>query len=378
MPRRTQSMKFRRNNFDVTNTVDVTDPASVGDAIEKIFLSLFPNAGTGILRNAIGHISRLYRGEHREYAACDTGYHDLQHIMDVALATARMLDGYERSQERGDSLGEELFNFGVLVALFHDSGYLRKRGLEDERHGAEFTLVHVSRSEALLKTYLLEIGMNNLAETAAQVVHYTGYEIATNNIDVPAPAFHTVGNLVASADILAQMSDRCYLEKCHDRLYTEFSLGGIARKRDERGSEQVIFASAQELVVKTPAFYRVAKKRLTETLNGVHRYVEIHFGGQNLYLEALERNILFAEYIAANNGDIGMLQRIPPTSPGSELTSHAAEHRKQLVEERRKRIGDRRTNTVRAYPDLPDKRNNTSDRRQDPPTEAQQPQPDTE
>ncbi|MBI5625635.1 MAG: HD domain-containing protein [Nitrosomonadales bacterium] len=356
-------MQFRRNNFDVTNTVNVTDSISVGDAIEAIFLDLFPSAPVATLRSAMAHISRLYRGELPGYAACDTGYHDLQHTMDVTLASARLIDGYERSQKKGDSLGEELFVFGILLALFHDSGYLRKRGIEDNRHGAEFTMVHVSRGEELLKEYLKESGMGTLAETAARVVHYTGYEIPVARIQVPSPAYRAIGNLVASADILAQMSDRCYLEKCHDRLYTEFVLGGIARKRDEHGNEQVIFASPQDLVIKTPGFYRGAKKRLEETLNGAYRYAEKHFGGQNLYLEALERNIMFAEYVAANNGDIGMLQRTPPTTVGSEQTSHAADDRKQLVEERRKRIGDRRTNTGQTYPDLLDRRKNTYDRR---------------
>lgn len=362
----------------MTNTVDVTDPVSVADAIEKIFLALFPNAGTGTLRNAISHVSRLYRGEHPDYIACDTGYHDLQHILDVTLAAARLLDGYERSEENDGSLGEELFNFGILVALFHDSGYLRKRGMEDNRHGAEFTLVHVSRSEALLKKYLQEIGMDNLAEMASQIVHFTGYEIPAGRIEVPSPAFQTVGNLVASADILAQMSDRCYLEKCHDRLYTEFTLGGIAKKQDEHGNELVVFASAQELVVKTPAFYRGARKRLDETLNGVYRFVEGHFGGRNLYLEALERNILFAEYVAANNGDIGMLQRTPPTTAGSEQTTLAADARKQRVKERRKRIGDRRANTGQDCPVHLDRRKNTRDRRLNPPTKPEQPKPDSD
>ena len=66
------------------------------------------------------------------YAPCDTGYHDLQHIMDVTLASARLMDGYERSaKSRRRALGEELFVFGILLALFHDSGYLRKRGSEE-------------------------------------------------------------------------------------------------------------------------------------------------------------------------------------------------------------------------------------------------------
>jgi len=310
-----KATKFRRNNFDVANTVNVTDPVSVGDAIEKIYLDLYPNADAGILRQALNDIVRMYRGEHPDYAACDTGYHDLQHIMDVTLASARLMDGYERLQTGGNALGEKLFAFGILMALFHDSGYLRKRGSEDDRRGAEFTLVHVSRSEKQLKSYLPGAGMDALLE-ATPVVHYTGYEVPAERIRVASPAYRTIGNLVASADILAQMSDRCYLEKCYDRLYTEFVLAGIARKRDGSGNEQVIFSSPQDLVVKTPGFYRGAKKRMDEVLNGAYRYVENYFNGQNLYLEAIEKNILFAEYMIEHGADIGMLQRTPPTNTG--------------------------------------------------------------
>ena len=311
------NLKFRRNNFDVTNAVNVTDPVSVSDAVESIFFTLFPSADASALRNAMDHICQLYRGENPGYAACDTGYHDLQHIMDVTLASARLMDGYERSQKKGARLGEELFIFGILLALFHDSGYMRKRGSEDDRQGAEFTLTHVSRSAELIKNYMHRTGLDNLAETAAQVVHFTGYEVPVDRILVSSPAYRTIGNLVASADMLAQMADRCYLEKCCNRLYTEFVLGGIATRRDAQGNEQVIFSSPQDLVVKTPGFYRSAKKRMDETLQGAYCYAEKHFNGQNLYLEAIEKNILFAEYIIANNADIGLLQRTPPQSPGS-------------------------------------------------------------
>jgi len=356
--------KFRRNNFDVANIVNVTDPASVGDTLENIFLNLYPNASFNILRNAINDISQMYRGEHPDYAPCDTGYHDLQHILDVTLASARLMDGYERSQNKGLALGHELFTFGVLMALFHDSGYLRKRNSEEHRQGAEFTLIHVARSENRLKDYLSGVGMGAMSE-GTPVVHYTGYEVPINRIPIASPAYHIIGNLIASADILAQMSDRCYLEKCHDRLYTEFVLGGIAVRKDGGGKEQVIFNSPQDLVVKTPGFYRGAKKRLDEALEGTYRCVEKHFNGQNLYLEAIERNILFAEYIVAHDADIGMLQRTPPKTPGSDQSSSADADRKQLVDERRKRTGDRRQNTGQRYPDLMDRRKNTGDRRQD-------------
>lgn len=356
--------KFRRNNFDVANTVNVTDPVSVADALEAIFFDLFPCAKVGTLRTAVNHVSQLYRGEHPAYAPCDTGYHDLQHIMDVTLASARLMDGYERSQKTGTGLGEELFIFGILLALFHDSGYLRKRGSEDDRKGAEFTLVHVSRSAELLKNYMQETGMGNLAEIAAQVVHFTGYEVPVDRIQVP-PAFRAIGNLVASADILAQMSDRCYLEKCYDRLYTEFVLAGIAKKHDSQGNEQVLFSSPQDLVIKTPGFYKSAKKRMEETLHGAYRYVEKHFNGQNLYLEEVEKNIQFAEYMIEHNADIGMLQRTPPKTPGSDQPSPETEVRKQHVEDRRKITGDRRQNTAQRYPDLLERRKNAEDRRRD-------------
>jgi hypothetical protein len=357
--------KFRRNNFDVANTVNVTDHIAVGDALEGIYLDLFPGAGFNILRNAIDHISQLYRGENPVFAPCDTGYHDLQHILDVTLASARLMDGFERSRKPGGGLGEELFTFGILLALFHDSGYLRKRGIEDDKQGAEFTLIHVSRSAELLKQYMHEVGMGDLAETAAQVVHYTGYEVPVERIQVPE-IYRDIGDMLASADILAQMSDRCYLEKCHDRLYKEFVLAGIAQKLDATGSRQVIFSSPQDLVIKTPGFYRSAKKRMDETLHGAYHFVEKHFNGQNPYLDAVKKNILFAEYVIANGADIGMLQRTPPQTPGSDRSFPETDDRKHQIEDRRNRTGDRRKSIAQRYPELLERRI-TGDRRHNPP-----------
>ena len=315
-------MKFRRSDFDVANTVQVTDPASVGEAVEKIFLELFPSGKLHIIQRGLADITRLYRGECPGFNQCDTGYHDLQHIMDVTLASARLMQGYERSRRGGDQITEELFRFGILVAMFHDSGYIRRMNDRYHKNGAEYTQVHVARSGRMLGTYLPMIGMGHLAANAAQVVHYTGYEVPVERIRVSDPIFRTIGSLIASADIIAQMSDRCYLEKCRDRLYPEFVLGGLATRRDGNGVEQVMFASAEDLVLKTPVFYKGAKKRLEETMGGAYRYAERFFGGQNLYLEELEKNIRFAEHIAAD-GNLLRLQRSPPLTPGSDISSTA-------------------------------------------------------
>ena len=128
---------------------------------------------------------------------------------------------------------------------------------------------------------------------------------------MPERKFRVLGNLLGSADIIAQMSDRCYLEKCRDRLYPEFVAAGIARRRDAEGREQVLYASGNDLVFKTPGFYSGASKRLEDDLDGSYRLAERHFGGQNLYLEELAKNIRFAREMVAD-GDASALRRVPP------------------------------------------------------------------
>ena len=52
-------------------------------------------------------------------------------------------------------------------------------------------------------------------------------------IAVDAPRDRALGFMIASSDLMVQTADRCYLEKCRDRLYPEFVLGGVAEYRQE-------------------------------------------------------------------------------------------------------------------------------------------------
>ena len=60
------------------------------------------------------------------------------------------------------------------------------------------------------------------------IVHFTGYELDLDMIELDDPRDIICGHLIGTADMIAQMADRCYLEKCRDRLYKEFVLGGVA------------------------------------------------------------------------------------------------------------------------------------------------------
>lgn len=306
-----ENSEGRRAAFDVTNQVDTTDPVSVSFQVARIYDRLYRREfPSGVLR-VFADIGRLYRGEFPGYHACETEYHDIQHILEVTLAMARLMDGCVRATNPL-VMNERLFLLGTVSALFHDIGYLRRRDDTEKLHGAEYTRTHVGRSAEFMSWYLPEIGLDDLAEPATRIVHFTGYEMPVNSIRID-PQYRMVGNLLGSADILAQMADRYYLEKCRDRLYPEFVLGGIARQVDEKGEEKVMFASPADLIFKTPGFFQGAHKRLEQDLGGVYRYVDSHFKGENLYYAVVRKNIDYARTVAESR-DVSLLRRRPPDS----------------------------------------------------------------
>ena len=304
---------MRRNDHDVTDRIRTTDPAAVAAEVHRIYQHLFDRGPAGPLARAFDDTAALYQGRHPDYFACDTGYHDLQHVLDVTLAMARLLDGYERGRRRGDEpLRPEAFVLGVLSALFHDFGYLRRRNDHRHRHGAEYTLTHVSRGAAFLRGYVRSLGLDEAcSRAAATLVHYTGYERPAETIRLDDVLLRRVGQMLGTADIIAQMSDRCYLEKCRDRLYPEFVLGGLAGRRRAGVQRLPVFASGEDLVRKTPAFYESAAKRLELQLARCYEFARLHFGGDNPYLDELGKNVRHAQRVAAAR-DEEVLRRQPP------------------------------------------------------------------
>lgn len=306
-------MNRRGNEYDVSCRVNTTDSALVKSEVDRIFLELYPRSETAQIDRAFRDLTTMYRGDRPGYHACDTAYHDIQHVLEVTLAMARLIDGYERARMGLEPLDAAMFRLGVITALFHDCGYIRTLDDKQHRNGGELTLTHVSRGARFLRDYLPKIGMGEVAGVAASLIHFTGYEIPICEINVPSLGYKLLGSLLGSADIIAQMSDRCYLEKCRDRLYPEFLAGGIARKRLPDGGEEVLYESGEDLVRKTPHFYQGASRRLDTDLGGAHKYASDHFGGQHLYLEELTKNIEFAEAINGED-DSTALKRNPPNT----------------------------------------------------------------
>jgi len=282
----------RRNDFDVTNTVRVSSPSAVCAAVHDVFAKLYPGESFKPVSRAFLDFQRLFNGEYPGYLGCDTVYHDIQHTLDMTLANARLIAGFENSHDPRDQLGPRRAVVGLVTSLFHDAGYIRRRDDGEFANGAEFTSFHVSRSADFLEAYMPQIGFADFAATAARIVHFSGYELQPEQIHVDEPKDRRLGHLLGTADLLAQMADRCYLEKCRDRLYKEFVIGGVAVENSKPGEYMVRYKSGQDLLQKTPVFYQqIMRDRLNLKFNRAYRYIEVLFDGHNPYIEAIRNNI---------------------------------------------------------------------------------------
>ena len=303
----------RRNDYDVTNTVQVSKPSAVRDEVIRLYKETFPGVSFDKLWLAFYDFERLFNGTYPGYYGCDTTYHDLQHSLDMTLAMARLVVGRERTVEQPDRMGPDRAIMSIVISLFHDSGYIRhKERDQDFENGAEFTLQHVSRSADFLRRYLPELGLSKHVAVASMIVHFTGYEVDLDEIELDDPRDVICGHLLGTADLIAQMADRCYLEKCRDRLYSEFVLGGIAVENASPGEYMVRYESGVDLLMKTPQFYQqVTRERLQKKFNRAYRYIEVLYDGQNPYVEAIRNNIVYLVRVM-KSGDWRMLRRSPP------------------------------------------------------------------
>src|SRR5215210_309447 len=115
----------RRNDFDVSNTIQVSSPAAVCAAVEDLYAQTWPGIDLDPVRAAFSYFEQLFDGKVPGYFGVDTAYHDRQHSLDITLAVARLIVGYERQHPPELRLGAERAVVGLITGLYHDVGYLR-------------------------------------------------------------------------------------------------------------------------------------------------------------------------------------------------------------------------------------------------------------
>jgi hypothetical protein len=293
----------RAGHMDVSNTVDVSDPVTVAGAVRAILENRYEGFDFSAVDSLFGDFSRLYAGSFPGFRACDIKYHDTQHVLDVTLAMARLLDGHDASHSCPERLGPELALAGIATALFHDSGYIRRTRDSRNKNGAAYTRVHVSRGARFMADYLPGVGLQDMVGTCTRIVHFTGYEVDPQHIVVANAMEHRLGTLLGSADLIAQMADVDYVRKCREHLYEEFEAGGMAGEFGDYTHTGTVYLSPEHLLQNTPNFIRTAiDVRLDGHFGSVHRYAAEHFDGRHLYMDAIADNCSRLEALLAGGG----------------------------------------------------------------------------
>ena len=264
--------------MDVTGSIETKDPNGTNKEVRKIYEKLFGQDMFDEVEYTLNDVAKLFDGKYAGYQKCDTLYHDLEHTLQAYLAMARILDGLVR--ENPAKITKEIAALGLISALGHDTGFIKETG-DNDGSGAKYSLTHVSRSNEFMGRYLPKLKFNSLQIRQVQnIISCTGVVLDLSKIHFDSEMEKEAGYILGTADYLGQMSDPNYLKKLPS-LYEEFEEGGVPG-----------YTSAQDLVEKTPQFFEdFVMRRLIEDYHSVYRYAANHFGGKDLYIEGIKRNI---------------------------------------------------------------------------------------
>lgn len=299
---------------DPTGTVDLSSPYEVLTNVDAILKRTWLNFDYATLARTIDDVARAFRGDYPGLLRCDTHYHDLRHALDAGLAMARLLDGHARATRGAGApiMDAESALLGVLLALVHDIGMLRR---ENEAHlqGASLTPVHERRGVDFMCDYLARTPLAHLAHKA-ELIMVTRLDSHLPP-DLP-PDDAAIACLLGTADLMSQLADRIYLEKCREFLFIEFSALGLA------GDGDVPFPTPEILLKKTPAFYTgLLRQRIHDEYGDADRFMAAHFDGNCPYAASIERNFSYLEKVLTDE-DFSRLRRHPErVIDGGDATS---------------------------------------------------------
>ena len=271
------------NHQQLTRIFESGATADPLDEIVTLATLTQPTFDALLLRQLHHDTARLFAGTYPEFRASNTLYHNLTHTYSVALATARLLHGLTCNHSQDISI--QVIKQALYSAYFHDTGLLMTTS-DQALSGAFYTQNHEERSIAVMKQYFEN---NNFSQAfiqeCASVIKCTDLTLAPEDMTFPSPASKLAGYVLGSADILAQMADRCYLERL-PFLFQEHQDGGL--KAHE---------SAMELMQDTTSFYHnIIATRLEKTFTNTAQAMQAHFHtrwqiNDNLYYTNIGNNL---------------------------------------------------------------------------------------
>ena len=229
----------------------------------------------------------LYEGHMPGYRSCNTDYHNLRHITDTYLAMARLLHGAQLS---GENFSDREIVLGLTGVLLHDAGMIQESH-DTEGTGAKYTPEHVllsmdfvAKHSEVFRLSAQEISdLRDMIMCTDLLADITAINFSTGKIEL-------LGKILATADLIAQMADRTYLEKLLF-LYQEF-----------READMGNFKNEIDFLNQTLEFFKISAKRFEKTLDDTSHFMVPHFKSrwgitENLYTLSLENQREFLKKI---------------------------------------------------------------------------------
>lgn len=288
----------------------IFESGATSDPLDEI-LSLISLTNPSVDQDSIitfhHDIQDIFSGYYPGFRENGNKYHNLRHTYGVVLAAARLFHGLSAESH---TFSDDIITKGILSAYFHDTGLLL-RSFDTADTGAEFTRYHEARSISSLFKYLESHNFgDDVRIDCASIIRCTNLELDIDSIEFSSPAIKLAGQILASADILAQMADRYYLEQL-PFLFQEHRAGGLHH-----------YDSAFDLMKDTTHFYHdFIVERLQSKLANVARAMRIHFQerwkiDRDPYIENIENNISYLQEVIKNCDDLNSLsaylRRRPP------------------------------------------------------------------
>lgn len=257
--------------------------------MQATFKTICPDGDLLFVPRVFGWGIECFTGKYKDYQPIDARYHDLEHTLQGTLCMMRLLQGRHFAGAQ-PAMTQRVFQLGLLAILFHDTGYLKKKG-DDQGTGAKYTATHVMRSAEFAAEFLGEKGFSATDIRAVQnMIQCTGVNTVVSAIPFQNELEKITGYALATSDLLGQMAADDYVEKL-PILFEEFVEAAAFV-----GAENNYFAtfkSAQDLMKKTPAFWeKFVLPKLNGDFGGLYRFLgEPYPDGPNEYVERIEANM---------------------------------------------------------------------------------------
>ena len=268
------------NRRRITDIFQIDSSVSLWSEVTEILRLYSPSFQTDFIRPVFNSVNDLYHGNFPGYRACNTGYHDFSHAIATFLAMTRLI--------HGAVLDDRIFPAsnvvaGLAAAILHDAGYVQEADDLDGT-GAKHKTIHEQRSMDFLSRHGRAFGLSADEISAGRsIILCTDMQEDIASIPVASRQIKFLGKLLASADLMAQLSDQIYLEKLLF-LFHECREAGIGNYKKE-----------SDIIENTLPFYDVFEDRLKSLKLNTDRHMTSHFDSrskidENLYRVAIKRH----------------------------------------------------------------------------------------